>query len=123
MLHSPVLVPDLIGGDVPYHGSALGKLRDDVAGGLVSGPAGLEGDAASPGVGREADGVGVSDAGVHVLDGYAEHLGKLLRYDRPGAADIDRALDEAHGAVVQHVGDDAGGPVLFRQKPMETPRP
>ena len=73
----------------------------------MRGPTGLERDSAAACDRGVADGVGIADGRVDVLDRYSEHLGELLRDRRARAADVHRPLDEADGAVVQHVGDNA----------------
>ncbi len=65
-------------------------------------------DAAAGGDVVVADGVGVDDGRLHVLEGDAQRLGELHRERRARAADVGVALDEVDGAVRLHADVDAG---------------
>ena len=98
--HYTVLaVADGVAVDLPDGGGALLELAADVHRRLVDRPAGGERRPAAAGDVREADRVGVDDAGVHVVVGDAECLGQLHRQRGALPADVDRPEHEAHVAV------------------------
>src|SRR5207248_1420768 len=75
--------------------------------GLVSGPAGGEGDPAAAGNVRVADPLGVADHRAHVLRPDAQRLSQLHGDGSARPADIGRALNQADGAVAVDAGRGA----------------
>ena len=108
MAERPVGVLHLILVGLPDESGPLDQLSDHVVGGFVGGPSCLEGHAAAARGRSVSYGVGVRDLRVDVFHGDAEDLRELLGHGGARAADIDRALDQAHRAVVEHVCDGAG---------------
>ena len=123
MTQAAVLVLHVLRRGAPDQGGALDHLALDVLRRLVRRPAGLVRHAAAAGLRGEADRVGVYHGGVHVLRPEAEDLGELHGDSGAAPADVGRALDEAHPAVLVTLATQADGPPLLPQKPMAKPRP
>ena len=96
-------------------GGALGHLALHVLGGGDGGDAGREGGAAAAGHARPADGVGIADGGLDLIDGEAERLGGLHGEHGAHPADIDGSGDERDGAV--GVNGDGGGGLVAAVEP------
>ena len=104
MLEDAVQQLDLVLGLLPELRCSTDHLPLYVLGGLVAGPAGLERRAAASGHRRVPDGLCVSYLRIHILDGNAQNLRKLLRSSWSEPADVHRPYDQTDHAIVVYVG-------------------
>ena len=99
MRDDAVPILDLLGGTLPGARGPFAHLPLDVLCRLIGRPAGLKRHPAAASVRSEADGIGVPDRRVDILDRDPQHFGQLLRHRGTGAADIGRAFDQLDPTV------------------------
>src|SRR5262249_65190 len=106
---NPVAILALLDRTLPATRGPFAHLPLDVLRRLIGGPPGLKGHTAAASVGGEADGIGVPNRRIDILDRDPQYFGKLLRHRGTGAANIGRTFDQLDPAIRVHNRNGAGG--------------